>query len=217
MAFSVNTLHDAIARIRDDQPDIDAEAIAGIVRSAVSQMTDEVLALRQSLFTEVAELGAAVAAAREEIVHLRHEGDLGENQIPDATDELDAIVEHTASATETILDACEQIDVLAATADAKHAAAVQDQTIRIFEACSFQDITGQRIGKVIATLKMVESRVARIVDLTAAHLHTPGRTSSPPVRDAPSCDTPVRDPLLNGPQAPHIAMDQAAIDRLLTF
>ena len=88
------------------------------------------------------------------------------------------------------------------------AAALQDLTMRIFEACSFQDITGQRISKVVAALKMVEQRIERIVGTYA-----PG---SRPVAAA-RIEDPARDPLLNGPQAPHAAMDQAEIDRLLTF
>ncbi len=207
MAYSVNVLHDAISRFSEAYPGVQSDAVADIVRSAVTLMNDDILAMQQSLFTEVAELGHAVMSARDEIARLRREQDFGESPIPDATDELDAIVEHTASATETILDACEQIDALAETMSEREAAALQDLTIRIFEACSFQDITGQRISKVVAALKMVESRIDRIVGTYA-----PGtRLAGPAIVD------PAKDPLLNGPQAPHAAMDQAEIDRLLTF
>ncbi len=40
---------------------------------------------------------------------------------------------------------------------------LQDATTRIYEACSFQDITGQRITKVVATLKTIERKVAHII------------------------------------------------------
>ena len=43
------------------------------------------------------------------------------------------------------------------------AAKLQDATTRIYEACSFQDITGQRITKVVAALKAIEAKVAQIV------------------------------------------------------
>ena len=33
---------------------------------------------------------------------------------------------------------------------------------RIYEACSFQDITGQRIGKVVTALKAIEGRVQQV-------------------------------------------------------
>lgn len=207
MTFSVNALHDAVVRFSEANPGVESDAVAEIVRSAVTLMNDDILAMQKSLFTEVAELGHAVMSARDEIARLRRQQDFGENPIPDATDELDAIVEHTASATETILDCCEQIDALAETMGEREAAALQDLTIRIFEACSFQDITGQRISKVVAALKMVESRIERIVGTYA-----PGTMLA-----VAALDEPARDPLLNGPQAPHAAMDQAEIDRLLTF
>ncbi len=207
MAFSVNALNDAIARFSEAHPGVQSDAVADIVRSAVTLMNDDILAMQTSLFTEVAELGSAVMSARDEIACLRRQQDFGESPIPEATDELDAIVEHTASATETILDSCEQIDALAETMSERDAAALQDLTIRIFEACSFQDITGQRISKVVAALKMVESRIERIVGTYA-----PGT-----MLVAAALEDPARDPLLNGPQAPHAAMDQAEIDRLLTF
>ena len=83
-------------------------------------------------------------------------------------------------------------------------AALQDATTRIYEACSFQDITGQRITKVVATLKTIDAKVAQIVAAFS------GR----------SIDVAVPEPepvgaLLNGPQLPGQAMDQSDIDKLL--
>jgi chemotaxis protein CheZ len=37
--------------------------------------------------------------------------------------------------------------------------------VRIFEACNFQDLSGQRIAKVLATLTFVEDRVARMLEI----------------------------------------------------
>ena len=42
---------------------------------------------------------------------------------------------------------------------------IQDQVVRIFEACNFQDLTGQRITKVVETLRFIESRVVRMMDI----------------------------------------------------
>ena len=58
-------------------------------------------------------------------------------------------------------------------ADASNLAAykafVTDQMTAIFEACSFQDLTGQRIAKVVETLQQIETRVARFADATRAN------------------------------------------------
>jgi len=86
------------------------------------------------------------------------------------------------------------------------AARLLDATTRIYEACSFQDITGQRITKVVGTLKAIEAKVAQITSHFGAQ------------RQAP-LDRPVGEPaeasLLNGPQHPAVAMDQSDIDKLL--
>ena len=41
---------------------------------------------------------------------------------------------------------------------------IQDHIIRIFEACNFQDLTGQRISKVLSILNFVEDHVARVLE-----------------------------------------------------
>jgi len=87
--------------------------------------------------------------------------------------ELDAIVVGTESATESILAAAEQIDDRAlqlharATTDGERvlASEIQEKVVGIFEACNFQDLTGQRITKVVATLSFVEDRINRMIEI----------------------------------------------------
>jgi len=87
--------------------------------------------------------------------------------------ELTAIVDGTERATQSILQAAEDIDQAAATLAAElrggHdqglARDIQDRVVQIFEACNFQDLTGQRIAKVMATLRYVEDHVARLIEI----------------------------------------------------
>jgi chemotaxis protein CheZ len=87
------------------------------------------------------------------------------------TRQLDAVVESAECATQQILDAAEKIeedaDTLVACLKREQERAlaqdIEDHAIRIFEACNFQDLTGQRITKVIATLEFVEERIARMM------------------------------------------------------
>ena len=51
---------------------------------------------------------------------------------------------------------------------AAYKALVDEKMMVIFEACSFQDITGQRIAKVVETLEHIEQRVARFADVMQA-------------------------------------------------
>jgi chemotaxis protein CheZ len=133
--------------------------------------------------------------------------DITASHIPSATDELDAIVAHTAAATDIILEVCETLDRVGGGLDGDAATAMQDATTKIYEACSFQDITGQRITKVVATLKAIDLKVAQM--LAAFGGRARSTVPAPPLRvdDAQS--------LLHGPQLPAAAMDQTDIDKLL--
>jgi chemotaxis protein CheZ len=115
-------------------------------------------------------------------------------------------VEHTATATNAILTCCETLDKVSGALSGEPAAKLQDATTRIYEACGFQDITGQRITKVVATLKAIEAKITYIVT-------TFGRVSAG--EDAGSAVEAPEPALLNGPQHPAVAMDQSDIDKLL--
>lgn len=197
-------LAERLDRLRARYPQSDPEMVAGVVRAVLASMRGDLTAAETALLAEVEELGRTIAAARAEIAAIGVD-DITGNHIPSATDELDAIVEHTAAATNAILEACETLDTMAERLDGDAAGRMQDVTTRIYEACSFQDITGQRISKVVATLKAIDAKVAHIVAAFAPEREGVG-------------DLPLGPPdaaLLNGPQLPANAMDQSDIDRLL--
>jgi chemotaxis protein CheZ len=86
--------------------------------------------------------------------------------------ELEAVVNGTEQATQKVLAAAEEIDQLANNLSAALrgkieqgiAQDIQDFVIQIFESCNFQDLAGQRITKVMATLRMIEEQIANISD-----------------------------------------------------
>lgn len=181
-----------------DRPDM----VADVVRAVLSTMRGDLTVTETTLLGEVEELGRTIATARAEIAALQV-AEINASHIPSATDELDAIVAHTASATEAILETCETLDQVASEVSAEMGQVLLDATTRIYEACSFQDITGQRITKVVATLKTIDAKVAQIV----------GAFSGRRTDEAPA--VPVLAMLENGPQLPGQAMDQSDIDKLL--
>jgi chemotaxis protein CheZ len=158
------------------------------------------------LLQEIAGLGRIIDQAKAEIAEVKVDSIRGRD-IPSATGELDAIVEHTALATTAILESCESLDKLGETLDSAQASILQNAVTQIYEACSFQDITGQRITKIVKALKAIEQKVVELsgagaLDADAAS----GMQQSKPTDDG--C-------LLNGPALPHEAMDQDDIDKLL--
>jgi chemotaxis protein CheZ len=200
-----NRLTERLAEIRTRHPGTEPEMVADVVHAVLATMSGDLSAHETSLLAEVEALGRTIASAKSEIAALRFD-DITGSQIPFATDELDAIVEHTATATNAILTSCETLDNVAGVLNGEPAAQLQDATTRIYEACSFQDITGQRITKVVATLKAIEAKVTYIVA-------TFGGGTADAIVAVPS--EAGEAALLNGPQHPTVAMDQSDIDRLL--
>jgi chemotaxis protein CheZ len=193
----------SLARIAGRWPGSDPQMVAEVVQSVLASMRGDLTSVESSLLNEVAELGRTIANARAEIAALQVD-DITASHIPSATDELDAIVSHTAAATDSILEVCETLDNVAGSLEAEAAGVLQEATTRIYEACSFQDITGQRITKVVATLKAIDSKVGHIISTFDQ------RGSRPPPKPLPA-----EESLLNGPQLPASAMDQSDIDKLL--
>ena len=137
---------------------------------------------------EFASIAATIARTRAEISALAAD-DLKGGRLRPAGHELGAIVRDTEAATHSIMNAAETI--LALHAEPK----VSAEIVKIFEACAFQDITGQRVSKVVAALDAIEQRVTRF----AAAM---GLTST--------AATDIGGPGLNGPRT-----QQADIDALM--
>jgi len=89
-----------------------------------------------------------------------------------AAGELAAAVESMETATQKVLasveavDDCARVLVSALSDDYHHGLAqdIQDHVVRVYEACNFQDLAGQRIGKVIATLTIVEEQLTVMIE-----------------------------------------------------
>lgn len=95
--------------------------------------------------------------------------------------ELAAVTKDTEAATQKILAAAEDIDQaaddLAAALkdgiDRGVAQDIRDRVVQIFEACNFQDLTSQRVTKVMTALKEIEAEIASTLAATAPARATP--------------------------------------------
>ena len=194
-------------------PDPDAGGQARIeeaVRAVLSSMSGDLTVKEAALLAELEALGKTVKRAKADIAALRVD-DINDSHIPAATDELDAVVGHTATATNEILDVCETLENLQAGLKGEQADTLGTCVTRIYEACSFQDITGQRISKVVAALKAIEARVAAVTST-----FVPETMPKPTPEAAPADDGRTEGQrLANGPQLPGGGVSQDDIDRLL--
>jgi chemotaxis protein CheZ len=136
------------------------------------------------------------------------------------SEQLDAIVDATEGATNTIMENVEGIDSLMNDARAYCQGGklgdIFDQVTAhvnsVFEACSFQDITGQRITKVVNSMKFVEERVNSIIFTWGrdelAKVVVEIKEEKVPEQDAEKA-------LLNGPQLPGQGISQEEVDKML--
>jgi chemotaxis protein CheZ len=192
--------------LRQSRPSVSREEITHAVEEVISSLTGAMSMSDIKLYRELEDLARFIQSAKREIAALRPH-DIQDEHIPMATDELDAVITATAQATGEILDRAEALGKLAATLPPEAAAEITDAVTRIFEASNFQDITGQRITKVVKALKYIETKIDSLV----ATFGTRELEVSPAPVEEPQGDAK----LLHGPQMPTIANSQAEIDAIL--
>jgi chemotaxis protein CheZ len=130
--------------------------------------------------------------------------------------ELEAVVQATEAAANQIMEAAEVIGdwVHGDRTDPAGLEMVAEKVNAIFEACTFQDITGQRIRRAIEHLQRVENMLTDIIpEGTAA----PGRNVAPDPAICPDLIQDEVDRLFNSTSAaaPVAAdMEQSAVDRM---
>lgn len=157
------------------------------------------------MISELVEIADYITHMRKEIAALRA-NEMSRDRIPMAHEELGSVVTATAGATNSIMEAAEAM--IGLPDGPGYRAAVEDHINTIFEACAFQDITGQRIAKVVEALRLFEQRLARFVDAVKAR----DSASSDPTERARRARADTL--LLNGPQAVDATPSQDDIDAL---
>ncbi|MDP2330478.1 MAG: protein phosphatase CheZ [Reyranella sp.] len=124
------------------------------------------------------------------------------NEMSKVTGELGAVVGGTEEATQQILEAAEAIDQAASALSKVNSPdqqkilseEISERVVSIFEACNFQDLTGQRISKVMATMKFIENHITVMMDIWGGVDAI--RAHAPPIIDDREGDAK----LLNGPK-----------------
>ncbi len=147
------------------------EVTASTENQFLNEFKDELNEARK-LREEMGLISQSIAETKREIATMHHTN-FGDSTEVKVSNELDAVVTSTERATDDILSAAEQIDadardLAAQLAGTKHEDSVldiQEQTVKIFEACNFQDLTGQRVQKVLDTMKFIEGHIDKMIDI----------------------------------------------------
>jgi len=153
--------------LRQKRDNVTFHDIITLAEVAAQSLQTFFQAMDAKVYGELREIAGYIESMRQEIGVLQV-NDLKNSRIPSAGEELDAIVKSTEKATNTIMECAETLMAADASDPAAFKALVDEKMLVIFEACSFQDITGQRIAKVVETLQHIETRVARFADVMRA-------------------------------------------------
>lgn len=191
--------------VKANTTDSKKERIVNIISSVIDKVGKNEQVSLNSILTELRDLLLVIEETRQELGMARP-ADIKGKHIAGAHDELDAIVEATSEATGTIMDCCEVIQNKAAEIGGEQADEITAETMKIFEACSFQDITGQRVSKVMKTFADIEAKIDKLVSVL-------GIKAVPLSEEEDSRQGDER--LLNGPQLANEAISQEDIDKLM--
>ncbi len=162
-----------------------AAAGSNVTSSNMAAMSQEVSEMQSTLETYRAQIEQceklkieldliheAISRTKQEIAVL-HGKSFNGAEMAKVTGELGAVVGGTEQATQQILEAAEAIDqaasalgkVQSADQQARLSEDILEKVVAIFEACNFQDLTGQRISKVMNTMKFIEHHINVMMDI----------------------------------------------------
>ncbi|WP_339865646.1 protein phosphatase CheZ [Paremcibacter congregatus] len=211
MRLNSVSLEERIDSVRDKLGDKIAVSDVSMVVGEVMGSLEGDFDLQEVHFQdELRELLAYIEQAKADLTQIQPKH-LSETKIPEASNQLDQVVIATEEAATKIMDSAEEISELSSTVEGELAERLETISTNIFEASSFQDITGQRVTKVVNTLKYLEDKLSTLA-------HAIGDTDSH-IRMEESAATEVspdsEDNLLHGPQCQVTGNDQDDIDALL--
>src|SRR5215212_6946184 len=132
---------------------------------------------------DLMEMAKAIARTKGEIAAIQAP-DQEQSRLMEASESLDAIVRTTERATSDILEAAEHVQEAAWTlrekgADEPLCGELDRRATEIYTACSFQDITAQRTGKIVNALRYLEGRINAMMDIWGADEPAPELAPAP--------------------------------------
>ena len=210
-------LAEFLRRNRTAETDMLLEALGRIERAVTKPVSKQ--GVPGNVLAELVEMSEAISRTRREISQIRppHQFD---QQLVNASLELDNIVQATEKATSEVLEAAEEIQEVAWTlreqgTDIALCDKIDQRATDIYTACSFQDITGQRTEKVVKALRFIEQRInARIeiwgvddIAFKVEDIASKMRSVAEQARE--------EERLLHGPAAHDQGLKQDDVDRVL--
>jgi len=210
------TLLTSMVATREQKGELALEDVGAIFMNMAASLSPNSNDVDKFVHYEIARLAKYITDAKQEIFSIQT-NDKSEDAILDASQHLDEVIKATEEATNTIMDAADAVQNAASGVGGDKEQQIMDATTRIYDACTFQDITGQRITKVIRLLANIEERISKLNDLFGSE---PEMLANGNGNDAAKNGDIIlpkdEKDLLNGPQLSGQGTSQADIDKLLS-
>ncbi|MAU42096.1 MAG: hypothetical protein CMF31_10810 [Kordiimonas sp.] len=199
----VTALTNRAAYLQETDEKISVDDIAVISESYVDALVQgqpdkesqalEVLSLFDALKTDLLQMHSFQAASVD---------------IPNALEELSAVVSATEEAAGTMMSVAETLGDMSSSENGQSSEQLMTLSTQIFEASSFQDITGQRIKKVTELLERLMEQMSGLANMV-------GDTELEQAESGVAPEEMSNEDLLHGPQLEGQGNSQEDIDALL--
>ena len=183
--------------------------VIGVAELLTSSLQPLLRQIDTTIHTELRSILLRIEGLRKEIAKVRAD-DISGHKIPEMGRELSAIVEATEGATNNIMEAAEAVMDYSGDSLEEYQTLVSDKMMHVFEACSFQDLTGQRVTKIVETVEIIEERINLLCEM----LDMSGTDEEIPKEELSEKEKRKKELLLNGPALKGEGVNQSAIDEL---
>jgi chemotaxis protein CheZ len=157
---------------------------------------------RNEVYEEIGHIAEIINTVKIEM-QSPHAGQVSKEKMPDAHLELEAVIKAAEDATHIILDSAEKIqeEIGKLGLPEEVNTLIFEQITNIFEACNFQDITGQRISKVVHTLMEIDTSILELleaingkVEIEVKQVHkSETELTDEDLKNGPQLDAPTQD------------------------
>jgi chemotaxis protein CheZ len=180
--------------------------IVGLAETMAKTLDHSMRRIDVDLHEEFCAITSEISSLRREIYDLRPD-QIRFERIPEAGRELDVVIEATEEATHVIMEAAETIMAADESDPVAYKTLVDEKMISIFEACTFQDLTGQRLRRVVKTLSWIDKRITSLAEKLTSATDMP-----PPAGEETDEERRDRELILHGPQMKGEGVSQDLVD-----
>jgi chemotaxis protein CheZ len=148
---------------RQQKGELSLEDVGSILQQVASDFNPGGSEVDVFLRDEITRMAEYIDQAKKELAEMMKDDASGTTHKVNVSEQLDAVVKVTEHASTQIMNVADAIQAAAAGIGGEKEQQLMDAATKLYEACSFQDVTGQRIRRAIQHLQQVETMLERFL------------------------------------------------------